>query len=162
MTRRRRRVRVRGQSLAEFVLIVPFMLTFFGASLDFARVFQAWITLQGATRDATEYAASRATDASTAQSEARRVVCTQTQGLGSFVAGPGSPPSSIENCLNPSVAVTAWELSTTAPGGTDSTPVASVTVRATMTFGMLFPYPFLERGAWTLSSDQSYSIIQGR
>lgn len=162
MTRRHRRVRGRGQSLVEFTLIVPIMLTFVGATLDFARVFQAWITLQGATRDAAEYAATNATDASSAQSDAQRTVCEETRGLNGFQAGPGIPPSSIDNCTSPNVAVTAWNRSTSAPGAGATTPVASVTVHAQLAFAMLFPYPFLERGTWTLSSDQSYSIIQNR
>jgi Flp pilus assembly protein TadG len=157
MPRPMQRRKGRGQALLEFALVAPIMLTFLGASLDLARVFQAWITLQSSTRDAAEYAASAAIDAATAQSGARRIVCTETQYLSGFQAG-----ATVAECANPTVAVTAWSRSGTAPGATADTPLASVTVTASIGFSMLFPYPFLANGTWTLSASQSYAIIQGR
>jgi Flp pilus assembly protein TadG len=59
--RSRRSSRGRGQSLAEFGLVLPLMLAFLGLTIDFARVFQAWITVESATRDAAELAATDGT-----------------------------------------------------------------------------------------------------
>jgi Flp pilus assembly protein TadG len=155
-------IRARGQSLTEFALILPLLLTFVGATIDFARLYQGWITLEGATRDAAEFAATYSPDAATAQSDARRVVCNQTRNLPGFQRGAGVPPASIDACTSPTVTVTSFSVSTTAPGATDRFPLGSATVRATVPFQTLFPYPFLAQGTWTLSSTQSYSIIQGR
>jgi len=38
-----RRSRSRGQSLTEFALLLPLMIGFLGMTLDFARVYQAWM-----------------------------------------------------------------------------------------------------------------------
>ena len=54
----------RGQSVAEFALLLPVLLAFLGMTIDFARVYQAWITLESATRDAAEYAATSGTSLS--------------------------------------------------------------------------------------------------
>jgi Flp pilus assembly protein TadG len=156
MPRRRRRDKG-GQAIVEFALIAPIMITRRRASIDRARVCQARITHQSSTRDAAEYAASAATDAATAQSGARRVVCSETQYLPGFQAG-----ATVAECVNPTVVVTAWSRTGTAVGATADTPLASATVTASMGFSMLFSYPFLPKGTWTLSADQSYAIIQGR
>ena len=50
--------RGRGQSLAEFALILPVMLAIMGMGVDFARLFFAWIDLESATRDAAQYVAN--------------------------------------------------------------------------------------------------------
>jgi Flp pilus assembly protein TadG len=141
------RRRSRGQSLVEFAMIVPVMLAFLAGALDMARVFNTWITLQAATRDAAEFVATNSTDATSAAAAARRV---------------GSPPSSTENCSNPTVTIVAFTRSTTAPGATAGTPGVTVTVRTQMPFSMLFPYPLVPLQGWTLSSTQTYSILQNR
>ena len=51
--------RSRGQSLVEFALIVPILLTLFVAIADFGRIFQAGIAIEAATRDAAEAAANQ-------------------------------------------------------------------------------------------------------
>jgi Flp pilus assembly protein TadG len=162
MNHRRTRRRPRGQSLAEFALILPLLLTFLGATVDFARLFHGWITLQSATRAAAEYAATNTANSTSALTEARKVVCVQTQNLPGFQAGAGSPPTSTETCTAPSVSIVSYTLSTTAAGASTRYPIATVSVRSSLPFTTLFPYPFLPKGVWTLSSTQSYSIIQGR
>ncbi len=156
MPRRMRSPKERGQALLEFVLVAPVMLGLLGASVDLARVFQAWITLESSTRDAAEYAATTAPDAATAQTSARRIVCTETQYLTGFQSG-----GTVATCVNPAVDVPSWSLSGTVPGATPDKPLASVTVRASMGFTMLFPWPFLQKGTWTLASSRSYAILQG-
>ena len=148
-----------GQSLVEFALILPILLTMVGAAVDIARLYQGWITLEGATRDAAEYAATNDKTSLTASSDAQRIVCTQTATLPGFVAPPGSPST----CTSPSVTVTSYSLSTTAAGASTKYPIATVTVTATLPFRTFFGYPlFTQGGAWTLTSTQTYSIIQGR
>ena len=159
--RRTTRRHSRGQGIVEFALILPILLTFLGVAIDFARIYQVWITLQGATRDAAEYVATNSDSATTAATDAKRVVCTQTSHLVGFVPGPGVPPTSIETCTNPTVVVTSFTRSTSAPGATATNPGAKVTIQVSMPFRTLIPYPFLQ-GAWTVSSTQTYSILQGR
>ena len=49
------------------------------------------------------------------------------------------------------------------PSETSSSTPVTVTVRATLPFRTFFGYPlFTQNGAWTLSSTQSFSILQHR
>lgn len=155
----RRDSRSRGQALAEFALVLPLLITLTGAAMDFARVYQASITLQGATRNAAEYAATRSADMAGAQTEARRIVCTETQGLPGFVAGPGG---AVATCTAPIVNVTSFTRSTTAPGANATYPLATATVYAEFPFRTVIPWPWLPSGAWDIGTTQTYSIIQGR
>jgi len=150
--------RPRGQSLVEFALILPLLLTLLGVGADMARIYQSWITLEAATRDAAEYAAMYAATAPDATLQAQRVICEETQHLAGFVS-PGAPAA----CTSPSVTVTSYSLSTTAPGASATYPIATVTVTATLPFRTAFAYPlFTSDGLWTLSSTRSYAIVQGR
>jgi len=80
----------RGQSLVEFALILPFLLAFAGAGTDLARAYQAWLTVESATRNAAEYAATSSVDASDAQTDAQRIVCLESHHVPGFVlCGPG-------------------------------------------------------------------------
>jgi hypothetical protein len=46
----------RGQTMAEFALTLPILLLLMFGVIEFARIFQAWITLQNAARTAARYA----------------------------------------------------------------------------------------------------------
>jgi Flp pilus assembly protein TadG len=150
---------VRGQALAEFALILPILFALTGGAIDLARVYQASMTLQSATRNAAEAAASRSGDATAAQSEARRVVCTETQHLGSFVPGSGGD---IATCTAPGVTVSSFARNTTAPGASTRYPLTSATVQSHLDFQLLIPWPGLPEGGWRIASTQSYSVLQGR
>ncbi len=159
MSRQQATSHKRGQSLVEFALILPILLTMVGAAIDIARLYQGWITLEGATRDAAEYAATKDSTSSAALTDAKSIICKQTATLPGFAAPAGQPT----NCTSPSVTVSSFSVSTTATGASTTYPIASVTVTATLPFRTFFGYPlFTQNGAWTLSSTQSYSIIQGR
>lgn len=149
----------RGQALVEFAIVLPLLAALSGGAIDFARVYQASMTLQSATRNAAEAAATVTTTNSAAQTEAQRVVCTETQRLPGFVPGAGN---SIPTCTAPAVTVTAFDYSTTAPGATATYPLVSATVRSELDFDLLIPWPFLDGGHWRLRTTQSYSVIQGR
>lgn len=155
------RAGTRGQSLVEFALILPILLTMLGAAVDVARLYQGWITLEGATRDAAEYAATFDTTSGAATADAKRIICTQTATVPGFAAPPGNPTA----CTSPAITITSFPAGDTAAanGGSALNPVQAITVTATLPFRTFFGYPlFTQGGAWTLTSTQSYSIIQGR
>jgi Flp pilus assembly protein TadG len=138
-----------GQSLVEFALILPIMLTLFGAAVDLSRMYSSWIKLQSATRAAAEYTATNDKTSATAQADAQTLVCTQVTG------------SAI--CSTPTVTVSSFGLSTTSAGASPVHPIGSSTVQTSMPFRTLFPYPlFSQNGVWTLTASGSYSVVQGR
>jgi Flp pilus assembly protein TadG len=158
-SRARGRDRSLGQSLVEFALILPILLTLTGAAIDLSRVYGAWVTLEGATRDAAEQVATDTTitTLSAAQTKAKTIVCAQLVNTPGFAAPPGNPT----NCTSPTLTVT-WASSTASPGSTRN-PLVTVTVASALPFRTLFSYPLLtQNGAWNLGSNQSYSILQGR
>lgn len=157
--RPRRRERSAGQSVVEFAIILPVMLALLGAIVDFSQVYDNWITLQAAGRDAAERAASQAATSAQAQTLAKDTVCSQSVRLRAFSAPPGNPSA----CTTPTVTVTAFSVSTTAPGASTKYPVGSATVEVAYPFRPLFTYPFLgSAGTWTITTRASFQVIQGR
>jgi len=152
----RRRRSSRGQSLVELALILPFLLGFAGAATDFARGYQAWLTLESAARNAAEYVATNSSDATVAATDARRIICLESTGIPGFTPGTGPLPN--ETCTAPTVAVVSFGTSVVAAGDT----MGSAHVRTTIPFDTLFPYPFLPEGGWTLTADATYSVLRGR
>jgi len=161
---RRRNRRGRGQSIAEFALLLPVMLAFLGLTIDFARVFQTWITLESATRDAAEYAATSGTSSADALTKAKKTICLQAQNTPGFRRSTLASPNDVQQCLAPTVSVVSFSLSTDPTVGASGTyPIASVTINATVPFSPLFAYPFLtQNGTWTVTSQASFSVAQGR
>jgi Flp pilus assembly protein TadG len=147
----------RGQSLVEFALLLPLMLAFLGISIDVARIFQARIVVEAATRDAVEYAATTATTEAAALGEALRIVCTQATAVPGYVAGV-TPDA----CDQPDVAVTDFSRSETAVGASPEFPIVTVRVETTLPFATLFRYPFVSAEGWTIRVAQSYSVVQNR
>jgi Flp pilus assembly protein TadG len=148
-----------GQSLVEFALILPILLTLTGAAIDISRVYGAWVALEGATRDAAEQVATDATipTQTAAATKARTIVCTQLATTPGFASPPGQPT----NCTSPALTVT-WASSTASPGSARN-PLVTVTVASTLPFRTFFGYPlFTQNGAWNVGSNQSYSILQNR
>jgi Flp pilus assembly protein TadG len=146
-----------GQSLVEFALILPILLTMFGAAIDMARVYQAWVTLEGATRDAAEQVATDTTviDQPGATTKATQIVCAEMANVAGYVASGST-------CSSPTVSV-AWSKSISAPGASSKNPIVTAVVTSAFPFRTLFGYPlFTQNGAWNLGSTQSYSISQGR
>jgi Flp pilus assembly protein TadG len=142
--------RARGQSVAEFAIVLPMLLGLLGVTLDLARVYEANIKLQAATRDAAEYAATSmaVTTSAEALTSARTVICTQF----------GRPAS----CTSPAVVVSSFSRSTVAPG-TSSHPQVTVGLTSSLAFETLFPYPIVaDNGALTLSAASTFAVLQGR
>jgi len=126
------------------------LLLLFGAGLDFSRLYNSWIDLEAATRDAAEYAATNSTTQADALSNAQRIVCAQF--------------GKAATCTDPAVTATMWPLATdSASGGSADNPVVTVSVTSTTTFRTIVPYPGLTRsGIVTLTSTRKYTIIHGR
>jgi Flp pilus assembly protein TadG len=154
----------RGQSVAEFALLLPVMLAFLGMTIDFARVFQVWITVDSATRDAAEYAATNGTSSSDALTKAKQTVCIQSQNIPGFQRSGLASPNDVNQCTRPTVTVVSWSTSTSGADGASNTyPVATVTIRSTVPFSPLFAYPFLtNNGTWTVTSQATFSVAQNR
>lgn len=153
------RPRIGGQSLVEFALILPILLTLLGGAVDISRVYGAWTALEGATRDAAEQVAMDAnvTTQAGAATRAQAIVCAQMSSVPGFVAPAGNPNS----CTIPSLTVT-WAASAVAPG-TARNPLVTVTVTSALPFRTAFAYPLLtQNGAWMVGSHHTYSILQGR
>lgn len=150
--------------MAEFAILLPVLLAFLGLTIDFARVFQAWITLESATRDAAEYAASNGTSSSDALTKAKRTVCLQAQNIPGFQRSGLASPNDVNQCTRPTVTVESYASSTDPNvGASTSHPIVSVTIRSTVPFSPLFAYPFLtNNGTWTVTSQVSFSVSQGR
>lgn len=143
----------------ELAVVLPLLTAFLGGAIDLARVYQGWLTLQSATRNAAEYVATNDPDATSAQTDARRIVCTEAQKVPGFTPGPGSD---VATCTAPTVTVLSYTRSATAPGASSRYPIATVTVRSTLGFQMLFHWPMLPDGGWTLTATESYAVVQGR
>jgi Flp pilus assembly protein TadG len=149
--------------VTEFALFLPLMLGFLGLTIDFARVFQVWMTLESATRDAAEAAATNATTSAAALSLARRTVCLQARTLPGFTPSASPSPDDINQCVAPNVTVPSFTLNTTAPGATSAYPIGSATVQTSVPFRTLFAYPFItQNGTWTVVTRGSFSVVQGR
>lgn len=141
----------------ELGIILPFLLAFVGGAADLARGYQAWMTIESATRNAAEYVAGHST-AATAEEDARRIVCLESQYAPGFVPGTGSDPT--ENCTVPTVTVTFS--STTTGAGTPTNPLGTATVRVELPFDTMLPYPLLPSGGWTLAAETTFGVIQGK
>ena len=146
--------------MVEMALILPFLLGFAGAATDFARAYQASITLESSVRNAAEFVALNSADSTTAGTDALRVVCLESTGIPGFQTGSGPDPD--EACLAPNVTVPTFDISTTSPGATVKYPIGTANVHASVQFDTLLPYPFLPEGGWTLSADSTYSVVRGR
>ncbi|MDF2748694.1 MAG: hypothetical protein K0S98_2981, partial [Propionibacteriaceae bacterium] len=153
----------RGQSLVEFAIVLPLLLAIVGITIDFARVYQAAVALNSATRNASEYVATFCPDNAeldqrclpSAEGVARTMICAETAGMpGTAGSGPA--------CTSPVVQIVALTTDASAPGGTAANPISSATVHASLDFRMLFNYPLLtHNGAWTIAATESFSVVQG-
>lgn len=151
-----RRGRVRGQSMAEMALIMPVMLALTLGSVDLARVYQAWVSLQSATRNAAEYAASNTLSPTAASTAARRVACLEMAGVPGYVAG-----ATPESCHGPIVTLTSFTVEDSNVATSIGSPVVTARVESALEFRTLFPYPFITNdGAWTLTVRETYSVAQ--
>jgi Flp pilus assembly protein TadG len=137
-------------------LILPFLLAFAGGATDFARAYQASLTLESGVRNAAEYVATNSANATAAATDARRVVCLEATVAPGFTPGTGPTPD--ETCTAPVVTISGFSVTTLASGD----QMGSVHVHAALPFNTLVPYPFLPHDGWTLQADATYSVLRGR
>jgi Flp pilus assembly protein TadG len=157
LTRRLRARRAsRGQSMVEMALILPFLLAFAGGATDFARAYQASITIESAVRNAAEYVATNSLNATVAATDARRIVCLESTQAPGYTMG--TVPPTDENCTSPAVTIDGFSVTIVASGD----QMGSVHVHATLPFNTVVPYPFLPHNAWTLTADSTYSVLRNR
>ena len=60
--RRTSRRRERGQTLAEFAMVAPILFILVFGIIDIARLYNAWVTVQGAAREGARYGVTGRTD----------------------------------------------------------------------------------------------------
>lgn len=149
-----------GQSVAEFAIVLPIILTLVLGGLDFSRAWERQMRLEQAVRQASETVARRASSTSEAQDMARQMVCLQFGRAATCTLGP--IPSS-GACPDLCLGVT-FSRSAIATGATVEHPLASARVTAAAAFRTAFPYPLLtsDTGDLTLSASSAYEILQGR
>jgi Flp pilus assembly protein TadG len=150
----------RGQSVAEFAILLPVILTLVLGGIDFSRAYERQMRLEQAIRQASETVAARAQSASEAQDMAREVVCVQMGRAADCTVGTIPTPLACSDlCLE-----VTFSISTTALGATVESPLATAQVTAAAAFRTAFPYPLLtsETGDLTLNAAATYSILQGR
>jgi Flp pilus assembly protein TadG len=152
--------RARGQSVAEFAILLPIILTLVLGGIDFSRAFERQMRLEQAIRQASETVAARAQSSSEAQDIAREVVCVQLGRAADCTLGTIPDPLACSDlCLE-----VTFSRSTTALGATVDHPLATARVTAAAAFRTAVPYPLLtsDTGDVTLSAAATYSILQGR
>ena len=73
MMHRLRRHNERGQTLAEFAMIAPILVILIFGFVDVARLYNAWVTVQGAAREGARYGVTGRSDCSIAADD--RMAC---------------------------------------------------------------------------------------
>lgn len=102
-----RRPRSRGQSLAEFALVLPLMLLLLLFGIDFGRVFLGWVELNNVVREAANFAAQNPTAWSsvagdaTAQAQYVTLVKSDAAGIDCALPNPLPTPAFPDGPNNP-------------------------------------------------------------
>jgi len=151
--------------VTEFAIILPVMLAFLGMGIDFARVFQAWITLESATRDAAEAVATDTTVTTSTQAldRAKRTICLQAQNIPGYARSGLASPDDVELCTAPTVTVASFTVSPAADGASDEHPLGTASIQVSLPFRPLFAYPLItQNGTWTIVTSGTFSILRGR
>jgi Flp pilus assembly protein TadG len=163
-----RSARQRGQSLVEFSIVLPVLLAIVGVVIDASRVYQAWVNLESATRDAAQYLATSNTDPTSpdyttqgANSDTKAIYLLHQATGATFTRS--TTQGTLTDCSNPQVTTTYSASTTYESGGSAANPAGTARVMACLPFRTLFAYPFLTtNGAWIVHSDRKYTILVGR
>jgi hypothetical protein len=98
--RLRRKRSERGQALVEFAMVsIVFFMMVFGL-IDFARLFESWVTVQHAAREGARYALTGRTDCDIAEDD--RIACIEYQAK-EATAGLTDAPDAVD------VSMRSWE-----------------------------------------------------
>jgi Flp pilus assembly protein TadG len=160
--------RQRGQSIVEFSIVLPVLLAIVGIVIDASRVYQAWVNLESATRDAAQYLATSDVDPTSPDyttqgtNSDNKAIYILTEATG-FTFTRSTTQGTLTDCSRPQVTTTYSTDTSFASGGSASNPVGKARVIACVPFKTLFSYPFLtNNGTWVVRSDRSYQILVGR
>jgi Flp pilus assembly protein TadG len=135
----------RGQSIAEFALIVPFLLLIVIAIADLGRLYVSAVAVEAAAREAADYGSFKAeywTDVNrpTTLDQMRRRACTAASG--SHLEGYAEPAGTVDHadCSNPTFSAT---LEPDSPSCSDPTtePPCVVHVHLEYDFTMIGAFP---------------------
>jgi len=158
----------RGQSLVEFAIVLPVMLAIGGVLIDVARLYQAWITLESATRDAAQYLATSSIDATSpdytwagedADNKAAYILSVATE----YPVERSANAGALASCATPQVMTSYTQVTTAASGGSVANPLSTATVTVCIPFHTIFPYPFLTtNNAFLLRTQGTMSVLVGR
>lgn len=167
--RPRERSRHRGQSLVEFSIVLPLLLTMVGVIIDAARLYQAWTNLESATRDAAQYLATSDTDPTSPDyttegtNSDNKAIFIVSEATG-FTFTPSATRGTLTNCnAGPQLTTTYSTDTSFASGGSASNPVGNARVVTCLPFRTLFAYPLLtNNGVWVIKADRNYKILVGR
>lgn len=147
--------------MVEFAILLPILLAFVGVTTDVARLYQAWVNLESASRSAVESLATNVDKTATntnAGTLAKVFLDAEARTTFTVVA----PDGSLGACAAPTVKAT-YSTSASAVGASASYPIGTSTVSACIPFRPLFTYPFVTiDGNWILNTVQTYQIVQGR
>lgn len=148
--------------------MLPVLLALVGVVIDASRLYQAWVNLESAARDAAQYLAKSDTDPfandytwAGADADSKATYIVETALEQDFTASPKS--GELTDCSSPQVTTTyttstSWQL-----GGSVANPLSTAKVQVCLPFRTLFAYPFLTTdGAWILRSEREITMIVGR
>ena len=168
VSRAQKRSKHRGQSLVEFSIVLPLLLTMVGVIIDAARVYQAWTNLESATRDAAQYLATSDTDPTSPDyttqgtNSDNKAIFIVSEATG-FTFTPSATRGTLTDCTGPQLTTTYAADVSFANGGSASNPVGTARVVSCLPFRTLFAYPLLtNNGVWVIKADRTYKILVGR
>jgi Flp pilus assembly protein TadG len=98
--KRRKWKQQRGQAIAEFALIAPVLMIIIFGIIDMSRIYNAWVTIQGSSREAARYGVTGRSDCSIGTPS--RLACIEDTALERADALTNSPEDI-------SVTVRSWE-----------------------------------------------------
>lgn len=163
-----RRQRERGQSLVEFSVVLPVLMALVCVVIDASRLYQVWVNLESATRDAAQYLAKSDTDPFSsdytwagADADGKAEYIVETALDQPFSTSPKS--GELKDCTKPEVTTTysldtGWQR-----GGSIANPLSTAKVITCVPFRTLFAYPLLTTdGFWILRSEREITVIVGR
>jgi Flp pilus assembly protein TadG len=110
---RARRKKERGQTLAEFAMIAPILVILIFGFVDIARLYHAWVTIQGSAREGARYGVTGRTDCAIASDD--RLACIE------YVTAKRADKLT-NDATNLDVSVRSWDYPAYADPATDGDP----------------------------------------
>jgi len=105
--------RERGQTLAEFALLTPLLVILIFGFVDISRMYQSWVTIEGAAREGARYAVTGRSDCTIATDN--RLACIQ-------YAATQRASALTNDDTNLTVTVRSWDYPAYADPATEGSP----------------------------------------